>query len=106
MSPTAQKLNDQIHAILAETKGTGTFVSERIQGQLGLMRPSDLDALDPPPISNGYWTDDNAFCRRLAGRLFEVSPETIDEMNPALYPVMLSIVSQNFLAFLARAIRD
>lgn len=106
MTPTAQKLADQIQAILAETKGQGTFVSDRVQDKIGQMRPRDIDALQPPPISHGYWTDDNGFCRRLAGHIFDVSPETIDEMPLGLYPIMLSIVSQNFLAFLGRAIRE
>lgn len=105
-SPTAARLVDAVRKIMKETKGKETLVHPEILAKMQAMRPADLDALKPPTISSGFWTDDIGFCKRLAGYIFEASPETIEEMPAGLYPVMLTIISQNFINFMVAAMSE
>lgn len=103
-SVAVKALIDKIGKIINDRKGTGDLVHDDVLQTLMHMRPSDFDRLCPPPASRGYWTDDNEFCKRLACYVFGVSPETFDEMPAYYYPVVVSIISQNFINFMARAI--
>ena len=106
LSPPAALLVAKIKEIVAKTSGSGSMVCEDVQTLLEGMRPADLNSLNPPPISNGFLTDDAAFCARLAGHIFGASPESINELPVNYYTILLNIVSQNFFAYLGEAIRD
>ena len=103
ITPTAAKLMENIRKVMADTAGKDNFVHPELVAKLESMRPVDLEALNPPAMSRGFWSDDLGFCKRLAGYLFDASPETINEMPGGLYTVLLSITSQNYINFLARA---
>lgn len=103
LTPTAAQLVERVRAIMHETSGKDNMVHPSLIDKLNQMTPADMDALQPPAISKGFWTDDLEFCKRMAGFLFDASPETIAEMPGKLYPVMLAITSQNYINFLAQA---
>lgn len=106
LSPTATALVAKIQDIIRKTSGSGSMVCPDVQALFEQMTPADFNKLNPPPCSNGFFTDDCAFCARLGGHIFEASPETVNELPLNYYNILLNVVSQNFLAFLGAAIQD
>lgn len=106
LSPTATALVAKIKDIVRKTSGSGSMVCPDVQALFEEMSPADFNALKPPPCSQGFCTDDVAFCARLGGHIFGASPETINELPLNYYNILINVVSQNFLAFLGAAIQD
>jgi hypothetical protein len=106
LSPTATALVAKIQEVVRKTSGSGSMVCPDVQSLFEDMSPADFNALNPPPCSQGFFTDDAAFCARLGGHIFGASPETINELPLNYYNILLNVVSQNFLAFLGAAIQD
>lgn len=102
MSPAAERLTAKIKEIYAINK---VDESDFIYQALLNFTPADFDALNPP-ICEKLWTSDYAFTKRLAGRIFGVSPETIDELEGPVYQTLMMLVPNRFFVWWAMGMYD
>lgn len=104
-NPSLEKFKSSVDEILSRMGTQKSLLDDGVQHTLSKMRASDFDRLRPPPLSEyKFWTDDVQFCKRLACYVFGVSSETLEELPVNYYPLVLSIISQNFVNFMAGAI--
>lgn len=99
-SPAAVTLTKELDEITRKAGESASLVSENILNVLQNMTPQDIEKLQPPKTSQGLWTDDTVFCKKLGCFLFGVSPETVNELDIGHYYVFLEVVSANFIRLL------
>lgn len=105
LTPTASILVERVGRILAEGREKHEYTE--VMTELKKLKPSDFDELGLPSLSAGAPpTDDIGFCRRLASRLFGVTSDTLDELPANSYIMLLRVVAQSFLLYMAEAIPD